>query len=171
MRLNFLSLWACATSQGSWDQPRQQINDTFHIQPHRQIQSRRGLFAKLQNHLSTRDIFSSLTQTSPGTGGELWVKASVTTAVAKTQEQTGQLPYTFLYHSKYLELLGRHAQHLSADCSNELSPMVPFSPELCPCVSLATALGTLLYTEAPHCWFLRTNISQSTRNRHSFTLQ
>lgn len=85
---------------------------------------------------------------------ENWVKASITTAVAKTQEQTGQLPYIFLYHSKYLELLGSHTQHLSAECSNELSPTVPFSPELCPYVSLATALGALLYTEAAHCWLL-----------------
>lgn len=149
----------------------------------------RVFFGSLQNHLNTRDIFSSLTGASPGTGGELWVKASVTTAVAKTQEQTGQLPYTFLYHSRYLELLGSHAQHLSTDYSKELSPVVPFSPELCPCVSLPTALGALFHTEAAHCWFpfynkvppiltytdeisqLCTKISQPTRNRHSFTLQ
>lgn len=72
------------------------------------------------------------------------MKASAATAAAKTQEQTGQLPYTFSYRSKYLELLGSHAQHLSADCSKELSPAVPFPPQLHPCVSLATALGALL---------------------------
>lgn len=111
------------------------------------------IFLLYCKNLSTIDIFSSLTNTSPGTGGELWVKAHITTAVAKIQEQTGQVPYTFLYHSKCLELPGSHAQHLSADCSEELSPVVPFSPELCPCVSLATALGALLHTAAAHSWF------------------
>lgn len=60
------------------------------------------IFLLYCKNLSTIDIFSSLTNTSPGTGGELWVKAHITTAVAKIQEQTGQVPYTFLYHSKCL---------------------------------------------------------------------
>lgn len=53
------------------------------------------IFLLYCKNLSTRDIFSSLTNTSPGTGGELWVKARITTALPKFRSRQAKFPTPF----------------------------------------------------------------------------
>lgn len=153
MRLNFLSLWARATSQGRWDQPKQQINGTLHIKAHRKmpwfICSPGEIFLLYCKNLSTRDIFSSLTYTSPGTGGELWVKPVSPQQLPKFRSRQAKFPTPFYTIASAWEpctapfcWLQRRAQ----SCGSLFSWAMPMcKPGHCP--------GALLHTAAAHSWF------------------